>query len=492
MTNETKARLSRLEAIRSAGLNPYPSLTKRTHTIAQFLGEFVELQKTEKELTIVGRLRLIRSHGGLSFCHLQDGTGQVQILLRRDHLGDDKYKLFLNTMDIGDFVECTGKAFVTKKGEQSLDTISYQPLAKAIKPLPEKWHGLSDVETRFRKRYLDLVMNQDVKHRLILRSKILSSIRSILDQKGFLEVETPTLQPMYGGGFARPFKTHHNALDTDFYLRISDEMYLKRLLVGGYEKVYEITKVFRNEGIDRDHNPEFTMFEAQVAYENYEYGMDLFEEIFEHAAKQSIGLTSVKHENVIVELARPWKRIKLIDVVEEIGGIKKDIWNDEKSAREELKKRLPKSEQEQIKKMTTVGELLALAFEELVEEELIQPTIVFDYPIEVSPLAKKGVDQRFAERFEVFALGSEIGNNYSELNDPIDLEKRFVMEKEREKAGFEEAHQTDVDYLEAIQHGMPPACGLGIGIDRMVMLLTGASNIKEVILFPTLRPEKEV
>lgn len=491
MINETDARLSRLDAIRSAGINPFPSSAKRTHTIAQFLKGFSDFQKSEEEISLVGRLRLIRTHGGLTFCSLQDGTGRVQIILRKDLLGEDKYKLFLSTMDIGDFVQCDGKAFVTKKGEQSLDTSSYQPLAKAIKPLPEKWHGLSDVETRFRKRYLDLVMNDDVRARMLLRSKILSSIRALLDQKDFIEVETPTLQPVYGGGFARPFKTHHNALDADFYLRISDEMYLKRLLVGGFEKVYEITKVFRNEGIDHDHNPEFTMFEAQVAYENYEYGMDLFEEIFEFAAKTAIGKTQVEHGDTTIELKRPWKRIRLIDAVEEIGGIKKEIWSDEKSARAELKKLLPKSEIGQVDKMKTVGELLALAFEVLVEEKLIQPTIVYDYPIEVSPLAKKSPDPRFVERFEAFALGSEIGNNYSELNDPVDLEKRFIMEKEREEAGFEEAHQTDFDYLEAIQHGMPPACGLGIGIDRMVMLLTGASNIKEVILFPTLRPEKE-
>lgn len=491
MINETDARLSRLDAIRSAGIDPFPPRAKRTHTVAQFLNSFTDFQKSEKEISLVGRLRLIRTHGGLTFCNLQDGTGRVQIILRKDHVGDEKYKFFLNTMDIGDFVQCDGKAFVTKKGEQSLDTISYQPLAKAIKPLPEKWHGLSDVETRFRKRYLDLIMNNEVRERMVLRSEIISAIRGLLDQKGFIEVETPTLQPIYGGGFARPFKTHHNALDADFYLRISDEMYLKRLLVGGFEKVYEITKVFRNEGIDRDHNPEFTMFEAQIAYENYEYGMDLFEEIFEYAAKSAIGKTQIENDGVMIELKQPWKRIKLIDAVEEIGGIKRETWDDEENSRAELKNRLPKSEIGQVDKMKTIGELLALAFEVLVEEKLVQPTIVYDYPVEVSPLAKKSADPRFVERFEAFALGSEIGNNYSELNDPVDLEKRFIMEKAREKAGFEEAHQTDFDYLEAIQHGMPPACGLGIGIDRMVMLLTGASNIKEIILFPTLRPGKE-
>ncbi|MBI4714241.1 lysine--tRNA ligase [Candidatus Uhrbacteria bacterium] len=489
MIEEMQTRLARLQAMRDAGIDPFPSTTQRTHTVAEFLRTFETQMSSQTDATLVGRIRLIRTHGGLTFCHLQDGSGLMQIVFRKDHIGEIEYKQFLQMIDIGDFVQCTGKAFVTKKGEQSLDIFSYRSLAKALLPLPEKWHGLSDVETRFRKRYLDLIMNSDVRDRLLTRSKIIAAIRNLLDERGFIEVETPTLQPVYGGGFARPFKTHHNALDADFYLRISDEMYLKRLIVGGFEKVYEITKVFRNEGIDRDHNPEFTMFEAQIAYQNYFYGMDLFEEIFEHSVKQSVGKTQVRHGEILVELARPWKRIRLIEAVEKIGEISKEIWNDEELARLELKKRLSKDQHENIARMKSVGELMAFAFEELVEEKLVQPTIVYDYPVEVSPLAKKSVDPRFVERFEAFALGSEIGNNYSELNDPVDLEKRFIAEKAREEAGFEEAHQTDFDYLEAIQHGMPPTFGLGIGIDRMVMLLTGAENIKEVILFPTLRPE---
>ena len=364
-------------------------------------------------------------------------------------------------------------------------------VTKATLPLPEKWHGLSDTEARLRKRYLDLIMNEEVKERLVARTKIISSMRQLLDEKGFLEVETPTLQPVYGGGYARPFTTHHNALDADFYLRISDEMYLKRLLVGGFEKVYEITKVFRNEGIDRDHNPEFTMFEAQVAFENYEYGMDLFEELFENAALKTFGHTEVNHEDVVVNLQRPWKRMRMIDAVAERGGLPQSTWDDLESAKKILLEKAPQA-QEDIDRIQTTGELLALAFEELVEDGLIQPTIIYDYPVEVSPLAKRRTDDpRFVERFEAFAVGSEIGNNYSELNDPVDLENRFMAEKDKEKAGFDEAHQTDHDYLEAIKHGMPPACGLGIGIDRMVMLLTGAPNIKETILFPTLRPERD-
>lgn len=310
-----------------------------------------------------------------------------------------------------------------------------------------------------------------------------------MDAHEFLEVETPTLQPIYGGGFAKPFKTHHNALGANFYLRISDEMYLKRLLVGGLEKVYEITKVFRNEGIDRDHNSEFTMFEAQAAYEDYLYGMDLFEEIFETAAKNVLGTTEIKHEEITISVKRPWPRLKLVEAVETIGKIKVSEWSDIDEAKKSLIDKVPDKKIVELKKMKTLGEVIAFAFEELVEEKLIQPTIIYNYPVEVSPLAKKTSDPCFVERFEAFALGSEIGNNYSELNDPADLEQRFVEEKKKAQAGFDEAHQTDLDYLTAIKHGMPPACGLGIGVDRMVMLLTGAANIKEVILFPTLRPE---
>ncbi len=491
MMKEEQDRLIRLQALRDSGIDPYPTKGNRTMRVEDFLDQFESLQIAATAVTLVGRLRLLRPHGGLTFGQIQDESGLIQVAFKKDHLAQ-KYEQIQSTLDIGDFLEVSGTAFTTKKGERSVDVSEFRLLAKTLLPLPEKWHGISDVETRFRKRYLDLIMNEDVRKTMRVRSRIISAIRSLLDSRGFLEVETPTLQPVYGGGFARPFVTHHNALDADFYLRISDEMYLKRLLVGGFEKVYEITKVFRNEGIDRDHNPEFTMFEAQIAYENYEYGMDIFEEIFEHAVKEATGSTQVQHGEVMVELARPWKRMKLVDAVAEIGGVPVSTWQDFDSAMALMDKTLPKAKRGELNHITSTGELLALAFEELVEEKLIQPTIIYDYPVEVSPLAKKCIsDSAFVERFEAFALGSEIGNNYSELNDPVDLEKRFLEEKNREKAGFDEAHQTDNDYLEAIKHGMPPACGLGIGVDRMVMLLTGSANIKEVILFPTLRPEQE-
>lgn len=490
LLDEFHVRKDKLAKLIDLGINPYPSQTERTHSVAEALGHFEAWSTEAKELTLAGRLLTIRVHGGMMFADLVDETGKLQLTFKQDDIGEESFACFRDFMDPADLVEATGTLFTTKRGEKSLAVGKWRVLTKALRPLPEKWHGLQDVEARYRKRYLDVLMNADVKERLLARSKIVSSIRSLLDARGFIEVETPTLQPVYGGGFARPFKTHHNALDADFYLRISDEMYLKRLLVGGLERVYEITKVFRNEGIDHDHNPEFTMFEAQIAYQDYRFGMDIFEEIFENAAQQAFGRTEIQHGEIAVSVKRPWKRYRLVDSIKEIGGLDVSGWKTIEEAKAALRPRLSKPKKvEEMDRMLSVGELIAFAFEELVEEKLIQPTIIYDYPVEVSPLAKKSSDPRFTERFEAFALGSEIGNNYSELNDPLDLEQRFIQEKKKEEAGFDEAHQTDEDYLEAIQHGMPPACGLGIGIDRMVMLLTGSENIKEVIAFPTLRPK---
>ncbi len=492
MLDEAQVRRDKLTKLQKAGIVAYPSQVERSATIAETLEQFDAWAQNETTITLVGRILTIRVHGGLIFYDVRDGTGKLQCLLKLDVIGESSFNLFRDCLDPADFVQVTGTLFTTARGEKTLAVSSWTILTKALLPLPEKFHGLADTEIRFRKRYLDLLINEEVVTRMRARSKIISSIRSLLDEKGFLEVETPTLQPMYGGGFARPFTTHHHALDVDFYLRISDEMYLKRLLVGGFEKVYEITKVFRNEGIDHDHTPEFTMFEAQIAYQNYRYGMDLFEEIFEHAALQACGSTEIQHGDMPIHLKRPWRRVRLADAVAEIGGLHVLEWKDVAHAKAALQPRLHETKRETLKQMQSVGEVIAYAFEELVEEHLVQPTIIYDYPVEVSPLAKKSEDSRFVERFEAFALGSEIGNNYTELNDPIDLEQRFVDEKKKSAAGFDEAHQTDTEYLEAIKHGMPPACGLGIGVDRMVMLLTGTTNIKEVILFPTLRPESDI
>ncbi len=488
MIQEEQQRRERLERLRQTKQDPYPARVKRDLSIQEFLKDFENLITSQKEISLVGRLRSLRKHGGLTFLTLDDGSGAVQIVCTKDVLGEQAYATFGETVDVADFLEVTGHPFLTQKGERSLKITHCQIITKTLLPLPEKWHGLCDVETRYRQRYLDLIMNTEVKQKMIQRSLIIAAIRTVMQAKGFIEVETPTLQPIYGGGFARPFKTHHHTLNADFYLRISDEMYLKRLLVGGFEKVYEITKVFRNEGMDRDHNPEFTMFEAQAAYEDYRYGMDLFEEIFETSAKTVLGTTQITHGDRVIDVKRPWPRLTLVESVESIGGLSVSHWQNVDEAKKALAEKLSAKKVTELEKMQTVGEVIAFAFEELVEEKLIEPTIIYDYPVEVSPLAKKSADPRFSERFEAFALGSEIGNNYSELNDPLDLMQRFIEEKKKAEPGFEEAHQTDLDYLEAIKHGMPPACGLGIGIDRMVMLLTGSSNIKEVILFPTLRP----
>jgi len=486
--DEPAARRERLEKAIRLGIDPYPDHVDRTHTIA----ELKDKQPSEP-VTIVGRIMSLRPHGGSTFLHIEDGTGQFQAYAKKDHMGDEAYVQFKDLIDVGDFVEMTGTLFVTKRGEQTLDASAWRLVTKTLLPLPEKWHGLQDTEIRFRKRHLDLLMNRDVRERMVARSAIIDSIRATMKKYDFLEVETPTLQPIYGGGFARPFKTHHNTLDADFYLRISDEMYLKRLLVGGMERVYEITKVFRNEGIDRDHNPEFTMFEAQAAYQDYNWGMDLFEELFENAARDVLGKTTIQHGDVAIDLKRPWKRMRLVDAVATIGKLDVSSWKTIDQAKKAVSKKMESSSKtKELDTITTIGEAIAFAFEELVEEKLIDPTIIYDYPVEVSPLAKKCKDPNFTKRFESFALGSEIGNNYSELNDPVDLEQRFIAEKKRADAGFHEAHQADMDYVEAIKHGMPPACGFGIGVDRMIMLLTGASHIKEVILFPTLRPKQYV
>ncbi|KKU29307.1 MAG: Lysine-tRNA ligase [Microgenomates group bacterium GW2011_GWC1_46_20] len=481
-----KIRLGKLAKLRRLGIDPYPPQSSLDLT------SVVKARDAEGQtLSVAGRLWRWRQHGQVIFADLKDSTGQIQLLFQSKKLADkfDVLKLF----DVGDFLAVSGEVIKTSAGEITIDVDKFELLSKSLRPLPDDWHGLKDVEDRFRKRYLDLLVNPEVKSRLEVRTKIISSIREFLDNKGFLEVETPTLQPIYGGGFAKPFVTHHNVLDCDFYLRISDEMYLKRLIVGGFEKVYEITKVFRNEGVDYDHNPEFTMFEAMIAFEDYEYGMDLIEEIFEHSAKKVLGKTKINFQGKELDVKRPWNRYKYVEAIQKFCQINPLDWKTLAEAKLAAKALNTSSEKlKGLEKTSKIGEVIAFVFEEVVEEKLIEPTIIYDYPIEISPLAKKCSDPRFTQRFEMFAFGSELGNNYTELNDPVDLYQRFVEEKKREKAGFEEAHQTDYDYLEAIEHGFPPTCGIAIGIDRMVMLFTNAPSIKEVILFPTLRPENVV
>lgn len=480
-----KARLEKLEALKKQGIDPYPSLVQRDQTVAQ------AREMDAKTVAITGRILGMRGHGKIFFLDLLDGTGKIQVVIKADACAAKSFAL-IPSLDIADFVAVQGMVGKTQAGEMSVFVSDFQLLTKTLLPLPDQWHGLKDVEERYRKRYLDTILNEDVKRRLQIRSRIIDSVRDFLTDRGFLEVETPTLQPVYGGGFARPFSTHHNDLDADFYLRISDEMYLKRLIVGGFDKVFEITKVFRNEGVDHDHNPEFTMFEAQIAYEDYSYGMNIIEEIIEYTALKALGTTKFTYQGVEMDVKRPWSRYKMVEAIKEFTGIDVLAWKTFAEAKKAIQsvEGIAEDKFKDLKRMKQIGECIAFLFEESVEEKLIQPTIIYDYPIENSPLAKKCADPRFTQRFEMFAFGSELGNNYTELNDPLDLWKRFVGEKKREKAGFTEAHQTDYDYLEAIEHGFPPTCGIAIGIDRLVMLLTDARSIKEVIPFPTLRPQK--
>lgn len=488
-----KVRLEKLEKIIKKGINPYPSQAKKTHTCQEAILDFEELAKKETIITLAGRLRSIRLHGGSCFCHLEDGSGKIQIYLKKDLLTHDSqlmtYDFFKDLIDIGDFIEVTGTLFKTKKNEKTLLVKKFKLLSKSLLPLPEKWHGLQDVEIRYRKRYLDLISNPKIKEIFQTRSLIIETIRQFLLKRGYLEVETPILQPIYGGGFAQPFRTHHNALDIDLYLRISDELYLKRLLVGGLERVFEFCKDFRNEGISPIHNPEFTLLEIMTAYVDYKYSMDLVEEIYQEVILRLFKKIEIEYQGIKINFKRPWLRIKFVEAIKEFTGIDifsfKDIDQAKKAA---LSLDI---EKEKIKNLSSIGQVVAKIFEEKVEERLIQPTIVYDYPIEVCPLTKRCKDDpRLAERFEHFVVGKEHSNNYSELNEPLDLKKRFIEEKKKIKAGDAEAHQADEDFLQAIEYGLPPCSGIGIGIDRLVMLLTNSSNIKEVILFPILRPKK--
>jgi lysyl-tRNA synthetase class 2 len=478
-----RERLRKLERVREAGIDPYPSrlMGKRTAILRA-------RESMGQALLVAGRIMAFRRHGRLSFADVRDESGEIQLQFKKDLLGEEQYG-FLNNLDIGDFLAAEGKVVKTRAGEISVAVSRFQLLTKSIRPLPSRWHGFKDTEERYRKRYLDMILNPDVKEKLRVRGAVIAAIRRFLDERGFVEVETPTLQPVYGGGFARPFVTRHQALGADFYLRISDEMYLKRLVVGGFEKVYEITKVFRNEGIDRGHNPEFTMFEAMIAFRNYRYGMEVIEEIVECVAKEVLGTTQIEYQGQDLDFKRPWKRHKLVEALASLAGIDPLGWRTVEEAREAVSgMKIAEEKLKNLPRMQTVGEIIAFAFEEVVEKRLIQPTIIYDYPVEVSPLAKKCDDPRFTQRFEMFAAGMELGNNYSELNDPLDLKKRFVEEKKREKAGFAEAQQTDDDYLTAVEYGFPPTCGIAIGIDRLVMVLTDSAAIREVIAFPTLKP----
>lgn len=437
-------RIKKLEKVKSWGQDPYPAQTGRTHLVGEVLSKFSSLAKSKKKIRVAGRLMAKREHGGSAFFDLKDETGKIQLYFKKDALGGD-YEKAIQILDIGDFLEAEGKLFKTKKGEETIEISGWTLLVKSLHPLPEKWHGLQDTEERFRKRYLDLLMNPEVRGRFDKRSDLIRELRSKLARDGFTEVETPMLQALPGGARARPFVTHHNALDTDFFLRVAPELYLKRLLIGGYEKIFEIGRNFRNEGIDHDHNPEFTMLELYWAYQDYRGLMEFVEKMLKEW------------------LPGPWKKITFAEAIKSIG--KKD-W-----------KNIP-------------GEELDIFYKKEVRPKIQEPTLVIDYPESIMQLAKpKAEDPTLTESFQLLVQGTELVKGFSELNDPIFQREQMERQEELYRAGDKEATRLDEDFLEALEYGMPPAAGLGIGIDRLVMLATDTKNVREVVLFPTLRPK---
>ncbi|UCC90058.1 MAG: lysine--tRNA ligase [Anaerolineales bacterium] len=487
--DQVQQRMLKLQRLREQGTEPYPARAGRSHTAAEALAAFEETEAAGGEpptVQVVGRLRAIRVMGKSAFAHVEDGSGRIQVYLKQDVLGESAFEIFKRDFDLGDFIGIEGHLFRTRTGEVTVYVRSYQILAKALHPLPEKWHGLKDVETRYRRRYLDLIANEDVRRIFITRTRIVSAMRRFLDEQGFLEVETPTLQPIYGGAMARPFTTHHNALDMTLYLRISDELYLKRLIVGGLDKVYEICKDFRNEGVSTKHNPEFTQMECYWAYADYNDMMWLTEHMVAFIAEQALGSMQFTFQGHQIDVTPPWRRWSLRDAIRELAEIDYMDFPTLDALWTEVQRRgLGMSPQ------PTWGKLIDELLGEIVEPTLIQPTFIKDYPIDISPLAKALPDDpQTVERFEIFIGGLETGNAYSELNDPIGQRERFEQQGVGAKAGDEEAHPMDEDYVLALMHGMPPTGGLGVGVDRLTMLLTDQTSIREVILFPHMRSEE--
>ena len=478
-----KVRREKLADLQENGKDPF-QITKFdvTHHSMEVKNAFDELEG--KTVTLAGRMMSKRVMGKASFCSIQDLQGSIQSYVARDNVGEESYKEF-KKMDIGDLVGITGEVFKTKTGEISIHATEVTLLSKSLKPLPEKFHGLTNTDLRYRQRYVDLIMNADVKETFIKRSKILASIRNYLNGQGFLEVETPMLVANAGGAAARPFETHFNALDEDFKLRISLELYLKRLIVGGMERVYEIGRVFRNEGLDTRHNPEFTLMELYQAYTDYHGMMDLTENLYRHVAQEVLGTTKIVYNGIEMDLGKPFERITMVDAVKKYAGVDFNEIHTLKEARAVAKEHHVEYEERHKK-----GDILNLFFEEFVEEHLLQPTFVMDHPIEISPLTKKKPENpEYVERFEFFMNGWEMANAYSELNDPIDQRERFKAQEELLAQGDEEANTTDEDFMNALEIGMPPTGGIGFGIDRMVMLLTDSAAIRDVLLFPTMKSQ---
>ena len=487
LNDQMLVRRQKMEELREKGIDPFGQRFERTHNSKELHETFDQRSKeelNEMNLTasVAGRMVAKRGKGKVGFAHLQDRDGRIQLYVRKDEVGEDPYQVFKKS-DLGDFFGVTGQIMKTNTGEVTIKAEEITLLSKALRPLPDKYHGLTNVEQRYRQRYLDLISNKESFDRFMKRSQIISEIRRYLDGQGYIEVETPVLHNQAGGATARPFITHHNALDIDLYLRIALELHLKRLIVGGVEKVYEIGRVFRNEGIDTTHNPEFTMLECYTAYADFKDVMNLTEGIIRNAAEKTLGTSQISYEGQAVDLASDFKRIHMVDAIKEETGV--DFWQEVTldEARE-----LAKKHHVEITDAMQVGHIINEFFETFVEETLQQPTFVYGHPVEVSPLAKKNVDDpRFTDRFELFIVGHEFANAFTELNDPIDQRERFESQEKEREAGNDEAHGVDEDFLEALEYGMPPTGGLGIGIDRLIMLLTDASSIRDVLLFPTMR-----
>lgn len=478
-------RIKKLSELENRGIEGYPAGVSRTHEIAAILKKFPAFMKGRKANTIVGRVMARRGHGGATFADIRDGSGQIQVLFKKDVL-ELEYDRLSETGDIGDFIEVTGKAFKTKKGEPTLEVHKWRILAKSLRPLPEKWHGLQDVEERFRKRYLDLLVNEGVRERFLIRAKIISTLRALLVSSGFVEVETPLLQPIPGGALAKPFKTHHNALDVDFYLRVAPELYLKRLLVGGFERVYEIGRNFRNEGIDATHNPEFTMLEAYAAYWDENDMMTFVEDSMVDLVKTVVGKKGeVSYDGNSIQFKKPFGRVSFKDMLKKYALIPDyDAETRDGLALRARQLGIDAAPHE------SKGKIADEIFKKIARPKLIQPVFVINHPLDISPLAKKRAENPAeVRRFQLIAGGMELANAFSELNDPLDQRSRFEEQESMRGSGEEEAHRIDEDYIEAMEYGMPPAAGLGVGIDRLAMLLTNVKNVREVVLFPTLKPK---
>ncbi len=474
-------RREKLERLRERGIDPYPYKFDRTHRLAEVSENFERLEGLT--VSVAGRIMSIRGHGKTSFFHLQDQTGKLQSYVRKDSVDEETFSLF-GDVDLGDIVGVSGEVFKTRTGEITVKVKTLVMLAKSRLPLPEKWHGLQDIDLRYRRRYLDLIVNPEVKDLFIARSKTIRAIRNFLDKHDFLEVETPILQPLYGGAAARPFTTHHNTLDMELYLRIADELYLKRLIVGGFDRVYEIAKDFRNEGMDREHNPEFTMVEYYMAYADYHDMMDLFRDLLLYVAREVRGEETLQLGDEIIDLSGEWPKIRLTDAIQAATG------DDYLDCPVEEAKKMAEDSGVDVKGKRTLGQIIDAVFTHKVQPQLMKPTFITDHPRETSPLAKvHRDDDSLVERFEVFVGTKEIANAFSELSDPDDQRARFENQAVLSKAGDEEAHMMDEDFIRALSYGMPPTGGLGCGVDRLVMLLTGAPSIRDVILFPTMRPE---